>query len=104
MSAIPTRAATLTRNRYAKRCARCGMQAGGGATHHRRGRAVIDSHTQCPCNLVWLCTTCHSWVHAQPLLARNTGFIVSRYCNEPSNIPIVTPWGIRLHDCRGVSL
>jgi hypothetical protein len=75
------------------RCVRCGGR--GSEWHHRRGRRVRDQHTHCSCNGVMLCRTCHSWVHANPLMAMPKGYIVSRYIQDPSCIPVVivnSPW------------
>jgi hypothetical protein len=62
---------------------------------------VVDAHQHCPCNGVLLCRTCHTWVHAHPLMARLAGLIVSRHVSEPWTVPISTPWGERYHDCLG---
>lgn len=36
-----------------------------------------------------LCNTCHPWVHSHPVLARGSGWIVSRYEAEPGAIPFL---------------
>lgn len=100
MSAIPTAARLLVTERDMHRCCRCGMPT-AGQFHHRRGRAVIDDHTHCPCNGVYLCQTCHTWAHGHPIEAKQAGLIVSRYVQFPGSIAVVTPWGTRLHDCDG---
>lgn len=75
------------------RCLRCNAPTKEGAWHHRRGKAVRDEHTHCSCNGVWLCTPCHLAVHAQPLLARNSGFIVSRVSQiMPADVPVSPVW------------
>lgn len=86
------------------RCCRCGVPAPRGQWHHRRTRSVIDSHTHCSCNGVWLCATCHRWVHANPVKAREDGFIVSRFTLEPASRPVSTVWGVRWHTCDGTFL
>lgn len=99
MSTIPIHARLLVTERARQRCERCGGR--GGHWHHRRGRAVVDEHTHCPCNGVLLCKTCHDWAHAEPLGAMETGFVVSRYQSQPGLVQVKTPWGIRYHDCVG---
>lgn len=37
---------------------------------------------------MWLSAKCHAWVHAHPLEARQTGFIISRFCSDPSEKPV----------------
>lgn len=78
---IPTVQRSLVKVRDNWRCVRCGGP--GAEWHHRRSRSVRDEHQHCACNGVWLCTTCHRWVHANPFAARSTGFIVSRH-GQPS--------------------
>lgn len=101
MSAIPTLSRTIVKDRENVRCCRCGTPSPLGEWHHRRSRRVVDVHQHCPCNGVWLCRTCHVWVHANPMHARRTGFIVSMHNSEPENVPVFTPWGTRFHDCHG---
>lgn len=50
-----------------------------GEWHHRRSRSIRDEHQHHPCNGIWLCMTCHKWVHAHPFEARAKGWIVSRH-------------------------
>lgn len=100
MSAIPTASRLLVVERDLHRCCRCKMPT-AGHFHHRRSRSEIDDHTHCPCNGVYLCPTCHTWAHSHPTEAMKAGFIVSRYVQFPGSIPVVTPWGTRLHDCDG---
>lgn len=97
---IPPFSRTLVIEREKGRCARCGVAVARGHWHHRRSRSVHGEHRHCPCNGVWLCPTCHTWVHANPLMARQTGFIVSRHA-EPYEVPVTTPWGVRWNDCEG---
>lgn len=92
------------RARCQSRCERCGVPARYGHVHHRRTRSVRDLHTHCPCNLVLLCTDCHTWAHAHPLNARLSGFIVSAAETEPITVSLLTPWGERRHDHVGAVL
>lgn len=87
--------------RDAGRCARCGSHAPEGAWHHRRGKAVRDEHTHCSCNGIWLHHSCHTKVHAQPLIARNDGLIVSRISLVmPADVPVKhAGFGWVLLDC-----
>lgn len=104
MSAIPEHSRAVVRNRAKHRCERCAVPAPNGHWHHRRGRSVRDQHQHCACNGVWLCSTCHRWVHEHPTLARDEGFLMSRHVTEPGAIPLQTPWGTRVHGCDGTYL
>jgi hypothetical protein len=83
---IPTVAREMVKGRDRLKCVRCGMP--GSQWHHRRSRSVRDLHQHCPCNGVWLCRICHNWVHANPFMARRSGFIVSRHNPEPGSVPV----------------
>lgn len=98
MASIPTRSRNLVRARDRFLCVRCGCT--GRHWHHRRSRAVHDEHEHCTCNGVWLCASCHSWVHTNPFLARTEGLIVSRY-QEPASVAMRTVYGQVLPDCDG---
>ena len=75
---IPTRVRAVVRERDAGHCLRCG--AGGDLeVHHRRRRGVRDGREHGYENCLSLCFTCHCWVHAHPLEARQAGFIVSMH-------------------------
>lgn len=84
---IPHMSRLMVQHRSYNRCARCGLT--GSEWHHRRSRSVRDEHQHCPCNGVWLCRDCHSWVHAHPFEARTSGWIVSRYAT-PGDVPMLT--------------
>jgi len=62
---------------------------------------VVDDHTHCPCNGVWLHHSCHQYVHAHPVEARRLGLIVSRYEENPYVVPVEAAWGTRYHSCGG---
>lgn len=78
---IPAAELTLIDARDYGRCARCGGR--GGARHHRRRRRVADTHTHQPCNVVTLCLTCHSDVHAHPTMAKEQGWILKPWTTDP---------------------
>jgi hypothetical protein len=99
VTSIPEWARTAVRVRAHHRCERCGGM--GAHWHHRRSRRIVDVHQHCPCNGVWLCGTCHRWVHAHPIEARTTGWIVSVWVDQPTAVPVHTVWGERVHDCHG---
>lgn len=101
MSQIPPAQRLLVQGRDSLRCVRCLASCPTGHWHHRRGRAVRDRHTHEACNGIWLCVVCHTWVHANPLLARYAGLIVSRYVKDPSAVPVTTPHALRWLDCVG---
>jgi len=101
MTQIPERSRTSVRVRARQRCERCGAPAPHGQWHHRRRRRVVDEHTHCPCNGVWLCPTCHRAVHAGPAEARRKGWIVSPWNPKPGTTPLRTPLGWVFNDCEG---
>jgi 5-methylcytosine-specific restriction protein A len=104
MSAIPAKSRNLVRERAHHRCERCLSPAPRGEWHHRRGRSVVDGHTHCPCNGVWLCRTCHSWAHTNPTEARKAGWIVSRWVAVPGTVPITRQLGTTWrNDCVGTA-
>lgn len=100
-NAIPEWSRRTVRERSMGRCERCGSPAAFGHWHHRRTRSVRDAHTHCPCNGIWLCTTCHRDVHSHPVRSQGEGTIVSSFEQDPGTVVVNTPWGIRLHGCDG---
>lgn len=91
-TAIPTSSRLWVKSREDGHCLRCDTPTAVGAWHHRRSRSVVDEHRHLPCNGIWLCTTCHIWVHGHPFEAREKGFIVARFA-----IPCEQPvWSIRI--------
>jgi 5-methylcytosine-specific restriction endonuclease McrA len=91
-----TREQIKARDRFL--CVRCGTR--GEQAHHRRSRGVPGLHQNCVCNGVWLCMTCHTWVHANPFLARGRGLIVPRYA-DPRRNPGADRVRYVLIDCDG---
>ena len=54
-------------------CARCMKQA--HHRHHVRAKGLGGSKAlNVPENLIWLCSPCHSWVHANPRAALEAGY------------------------------
>lgn len=96
---IPEKSRRIVRERAHDRCERCSGH--GSQWHHRRSRHIRNDHTHHPCNGVWLCDTCHRWVHANPRRAQERGFIVSRYVEEPGTVPFKALSGWYLPDCEG---
>ena len=99
-----TRDTVLTRDRW--RCTRCGKPLDAGSIHHRRLRGHKWPGLNQPSNLLTLCgsgtTGCHGWVHAHPAQARELGFIVSAYNDNPASVPVCTWRGwITLDDTGG---
>jgi hypothetical protein len=75
--------------RAAGSCERCGKECGPVQRHHRKRRREGGDSLE---NLVVLGAPCHREVHAHPVEARRTGFIVSM-SREPLDIPIL--WHLR---------
>jgi len=96
---IPTKRREQVKARERMQCARCpGI---GVQWHHRRSRKVRGDHRHCSCNGVWLCHTCHTWVHSHPELARIAGFIVSSHELYPGSVPVLMWRGRFYLDCEG---
>lgn len=89
---IPATSRYVVETREQGRCFRCGQP--GTDWHHRRGRAVKDDHTHCPCNGILLCRHCHSLTHDQPAESRQSGWIVSRYEAEPGEVSVLRADGV----------
>jgi hypothetical protein len=90
----------MVRGRDFNTCVRCRARISTGEWHHRRSRSVVDEHQHAPCNGLWLCSTCHAWVHAHPFEARAMGWIVSRYM-IPCEMPVFAQqhgWVLLGHD------
>jgi 5-methylcytosine-specific restriction enzyme A len=74
----------LTRDDW--KCVKCSGAAND--VHHRKlkgmgGSKLLDT----PANLISLCRTCHSWVHANPNESYKLGYMVHSW-DDPENIPI----------------
>lgn len=98
---IPPLSRRLVKTRDQGRCVRCGSPARNGQWHHRRSRGERLPHRHCPCNGVWLCPTCHRFVHQNPASAQDTGFIVRRHIEDPRTVPTSTWYGLVIFDCDG---
>jgi hypothetical protein len=74
------------------RCFRCGepLRDGWYSCHHRKLKS--GGGTDSLDNRIMLhgsgTTGCHGWVHAHPQLARESGWLVSRYA-EPGEVPVL---------------
>lgn len=99
---IPTAARATVSKRDRGLCVRCSGR--GTDHHHRRSRSVRDEHTHCPCNLILLCRTCHSTVHAQPTQSMTTNLIVSRYNPQPAGTPMLLAGEWWFTHCSGSPL
>lgn len=80
-------------------CQRCGLN--GAHVHHRRSRSIRDEHTHCPCNMLYLCFSCHGWAHAHPAEARLKGYILSRWTPHPQTIGVDSYMGTIHTFCDG---
>lgn len=98
-NSIPTAARAKVRAREHFQCLRCPGR--GAEVHHRRRRGVRDGHTHCPCNLVYLCLSCHHFITHHPHLGRREGFIVSAFVEQPTIEQIQTWRGTLWLDCDG---
>lgn len=98
---IPGHRRSQVKEREHNRCFNCGVPTAHGDWHHRRSRSVRDPHQHCACNGVWLCQTCHDWVHAHPFEARTLGLIVSRHVTNPGTVIATAYFGDILLDCTG---
>lgn len=96
---IPAASRRLVEKRDKSRCVRCG--GAGSQWHHRRKRSVKDEHQHCGCNGVLLCGTCHGWAHANPTLAKSTGFIVTQFASDPGQWPVKAWHGEVMLGCDG---
>lgn len=83
-------------DRDGRSCARCGrsLYSTVGARHHRKLRSQsskAEKHTVS--NLIDVCEACHEWIHANPALAYEHGYLVHSY-DDPRKVPIDhAKWG-----------
>lgn len=83
-------------NRDGRSCVRCGrsLYTVVGARHHRKLRrqaSKAEKHTAS--NLIDVCEACHEWIHANPALAYEHGYLVHSYY-DPHIVPIDhAKWG-----------
>lgn len=73
------------------RCEHCGRDLNGTAErHHRQRRAVGGDRLS---NLMLVLPECHhAAIHAHPELAREQGWIVSAFVDDPASVPMMQ-WG-----------
>lgn len=68
-------ACSMVDTRSGLQCERCGKRVlVGGHHHHRKLRS--RGGEDCPSNLVFVCAGCHQWIHANPHLATEAGWMV----------------------------
>jgi hypothetical protein len=53
---------------------------------------------------VLLCHTCHTYAHRYPTIAGGVGFIVSRFENTPSSVPVHSAQGWAVMTCDGYAI
>lgn len=93
---IPTKAREVIRERQGDQCARCGNTY--TALHHRMRRREGGHGYE---NLVGLCGTCHSFVHANPKVSQEHGYIVPTHVDSIGNVPVKSFMGWVLFDDSG---
>lgn len=99
MSAIPTKAREVVRERQLGQCARCGSRY---AEIHHRQRRREGGHGYA--NLVGLCGTDHKWAHANPVPAKEQGYIVDPHIDDIASVRIKTFMGwMRFTDAGDVT-
>ena len=93
---IPTKARDVVRERQGGACARCGNTY--TALHHRMRRREGGHGYE---NLVGLCGTCHHFVHANPRVAQEQGYIVPIHVTSIGDVPLKSYMGWVLFDESG---
>jgi 5-methylcytosine-specific restriction endonuclease McrA len=96
MSAIPTKAREVVRERQNGQCCRCGNTY--SELHHRQRRREAGHGYEI---LVGLCSTDHRWAHANPARAKADGYIVSPHEDDVTAAPINTFMGWMTFDDVG---
>jgi hypothetical protein len=95
VSDFPSAVRKAVKERQSDQCARCGAT---GAEHHHRMRRREGGHGKE--NVVYLCSTDHRWVHANPKKAQEYGFIIPIHVTDISAVPIKTfrGWALFTND------
>lgn len=96
MSAIPTRAREIVRERQQGACARCGNRY--TALHHRQRRREAGHGVEI---LVGVCATCHDWAHKHPEKARESGYSISPHEEDAAAVPLKSYMGWVVFDDAG---
>ena len=74
------------------RCIRC--LGAANDVHHRKLKGIGGSKLlDTPANLISVCRYCHTWIHAHPSDAYNSGYMVHSWDN-PETMFIVTKLGV----------
>lgn len=87
MSAIPQAVRTTVIKRDAQ-CIRCGGP--GAELHHRQRRRDAGHPVE---GLIFVCRTCHTYIHANPDEARDNGWIVSAFIHHQEEVTLKTFYG-----------
>ncbi|HEV2450748.1 MAG TPA: HNH endonuclease signature motif containing protein [Streptosporangiaceae bacterium] len=94
---IPPKVRKLVHARDDRYCQHCGghFPDGGIHLHHRRLKQNGGDprpHTDCPCNLISLCWTCHDWLHNTAegrAKAKRESFIIPNATPEPGLVSVL---------------
>lgn len=89
-------------NRAGERCENClrRFDLASMHAHHRLPRQPRRDDR--PCNLLGLCLSCHNGCHAQPVAAKEMGWIIGRWDRRgPEEIPVHLGRWICLLDVAG---
>ena len=85
MTSLAVRKQILVRDDW--KCVKCSGAAND--VHHRQLRGMGGSKLlDYPANLISLCRTCHSYIHANPAESYELGYLVHSW-DDPEDIPIV---------------
>lgn len=95
---VPDKVREAVWSRDMNACVRCASPA--TELHHRRRRRDGGHGTE---NCVAACLGCHQWFHSHPADARDCGWIVSAYDDNPAETPMKCWYGWVLLDSDGVA-
>lgn len=89
---IPAKVRKLVTYRDGGQCARC-PSVTGLHKHHRRLKGIGGDprlHTECTCNIITLCFTCHEWAHKDGRAeAEADGYIVEGAQLFPGSVSVL---------------
>lgn len=104
MSQVPAKTRQQVKERDKGMCQRCPGGHPAQELQHRRARGMGSAdreHIHCPCNLIFLCSTCHAIVESHRHQARLDGFAVSTHVDAPYKAPVRLREGWALLTCDG---